>query len=538
MYQALLTRKYLTSKIMPLLAMAAVMLSVATVLVTWAVMGGFLAELLRSGRTLIGDVLIQWPNTGFPYYEDLITRLEEDPAVEAACPQIDTAAMVVLPDDQVHLLSVKGVDGPRLARVTNFEEAIWWRSKAEPEPKDRRERRDPRLSTDPFWGDWDERYDQGLSLTESDGSAAAILGIEVTGYNIRTGAGVYVPGSPLRAARSGQAEPVLVFMPDGEITMHVMPLDNRGRGVDITTRRVPVVNEFASGIYEFDSRSVYLRLDMLQRMLKMDEAERVDAEGATRLSFDPVTGEPLLPEPAVLGVDPARVTTVLVRGASAEGNANLQALKARVEEIYADFAADHEGEVPEPGSIQIRTWREMNRTMIAAVEKETGLVLFIFGLVCFTTVFLVLAIFWSMVSEKTRDIGILRALGAGSWGVSWLWLRYGTAIGVVGAAAGVAAAAVVVANINGIHDWLGAEFGPWLSATLTAASRLVGGPPVEINLLIWDPTVYYFVRIPSDLDAGKAVFVGVAGVITCVLGATLPALRAARLDPVKALRFE
>ena len=70
MYQLLLTRKYLTSKVMPLLAVAAVSLSVATVLVTWSVMGGFLKTLMSSGRGVMGDVVITWPNVGFAHYDD------------------------------------------------------------------------------------------------------------------------------------------------------------------------------------------------------------------------------------------------------------------------------------------------------------------------------------------------------------------------------------------------------------------------------------------------------------------------------------
>jgi lipoprotein-releasing system permease protein len=74
----------------------------------------------------------------------------------------------------------------------------------------------------------------------------------------------------------------------------------------------------------------------------------------------------------------------------------------------------------------------------------------------------------------------------------------------------------VVRNINEIHDWLGSAFG----------------------LVIWDPSVYYFSEIPSEVDPMKAVFVAVAGVLTCVIGAAIPSIRAAKMDPVRALRFE
>ncbi|MBL8963533.1 MAG: hypothetical protein JNK70_05635, partial [Phycisphaerae bacterium] len=74
MYQALLTRRYLTSKIMPLLASLAVVLCTAMVLIVWSVMGGFLVKLMNSGRALVGDVVVAWPNTGFAHYDDLIGR--------------------------------------------------------------------------------------------------------------------------------------------------------------------------------------------------------------------------------------------------------------------------------------------------------------------------------------------------------------------------------------------------------------------------------------------------------------------------------
>jgi lipoprotein-releasing system permease protein len=231
--------------------------------------------------------------------------------------------------------------------------------------------------------------------------------------------------------------------------------------------------------------------------------------------IDPETGviRPKMRE--VIGIDPARVTTVLVKKAD---DTDLEPMRERVREIYAAFARTHQGEVPSAHDMhfQIKTWEDLNRTMISAVKKETGLVLFIFGIVSFTTVFLVLAIFWSMASEKTKDIGILRALGASTMGIAWLWVRYGAIIGIVGASVGTVLGYWIVSNINAIHDWIGEHTG----------------------LVIWDPQQYYFIEIPSDVDPTKALIVFVVGVMTCVLGALLPAWHSARMDPVKALRFE
>ena len=83
MYQLLLTKRYLFSKIMPLLAAMAVVLCTAMVLVVWSVMNGFLTMLIGSGRTMTGDVAIVWPNAGFGHYQELVSELEKDPQVAA-----------------------------------------------------------------------------------------------------------------------------------------------------------------------------------------------------------------------------------------------------------------------------------------------------------------------------------------------------------------------------------------------------------------------------------------------------------------------
>ncbi|MEX0876925.1 MAG: FtsX-like permease family protein [Phycisphaerales bacterium] len=523
MYQALLTRKYLTRKVMPLLAMAAVMLSVATILITWSVMGGFLKTLIESGRTLVGDVAIVWPNVGFAHYDDLIERLEADEMIEAATPTIETFGLIELPDGRIELISIKGIAPTSYNQVTGFADTLWWKPIEEPTPKDH-EGEDLRLQ--PENRDLLAQIEQNaLTMTRPDPLSgviepAAVIGVEVTGLNERTIWGGYYPQITNRARPDGSVELIESFIPrDGAVGLTILSLDSSGRPVNPVTRTMPIANEFQSGIYEVDEGTIMVPLNVLQRMLKLDAARRVEAvpadENPFAVDIDPQTGEARPRMRQVIGEDPARVTTVLVAGAEGFG---LEEVRARIRDIYADFAAAHEGEVPSSSQMhyQIKTWEDLNRTMISAVKKETGLVLFIFGIVSFTTVFLVLAIFWSMATEKTKDIGVLRALGASTPGVAWLWIGYGAAIGLVGSIIGTALGYWVVSNINLIHDWMGETFG----------------------LVIWDPRQYYFIEIPSDVDPSKALTVFVVGVLTCVLGALIPALHSARMDPVKALRFE
>lgn len=516
MYQALLTRRYLIRRVMPLLAALGVAVSTWLVLISWSVMGGFLDTLLNSGRTMIGDVKISWPNAGFPHYEDLLERLEAEDDIVAASPMIETMCVIVLPDDRVEMLQVVGIEPASFAQVTSYHDALWWKPLDEPMPRDK-ERDDPRLRDKEQWA---EMYENGKTLTRPDPETgepipAVVLGIEVTDYNERLPSGVRRPWMPRKRMPDGST-PMLsvVMMVNGDVMLHVVPLDQSGRSIEMVTRVLPVANEFESGIFEIDRRTVLMPLHVLQAMLLMDEAERVEMPaGAWGLVENPETGELEPAKPVVVGRDPARVTSVIVKGV--EG---LEASEVRetCKRVWGEFAAAHPGEVPELERISISTWEDLNRSIIAAVKKETGLVLFLFGAMSLVTVFLILSIFWSIVAEKTKDVGVLRSMGASRSGIAWLWVRYGLAIGVVGSALGMVLGYATVWNINPLHEFIGKVTGTY----------------------IWDPSIYYFSEIPNEVDTVHAAIVAVSFILVSGIGAIVPATRAALMDPVKALRFE
>lgn len=483
---------------MPMLAALAVMLCTAMVLIVWSVMSGFLGMLLASGRTLMGDVAITWPLAGIPYYEDLMERLDRDPAVDAVTPTIETLGLVGLPDGAPGIWRLIGVDGPGYDRVTRYADTIWWKPIEKPLPKDIHGE-DMRLGLS------DAYLHDALTLTEHDpvtGStrAAVVPGIWTSGYNQRN------PG--------GWTTPRFRFLPDAEVTISVLPLSQRGAAIDVSARRFPIANEFQTGLYEVDANTALIRLDALQTMLDMNAADRVD-------SFDPFavqsdeSGAERFVDPTIIGVEPARVTTIMIRGS---GGVSPNALRPIAERVYAEFAAAHGAAVPDPEFVHIYTWEERDgvRTFIAAVKKEMALTVGLFGFISLTAIFLVFAIFWSMVSDKTKDIGVLRAMGASRAGVAWIFLRYGAAIGALGSMLGGLAAWGIVSNINPIHEWLGAAFG----------------------LTIWDPAIYYFPAIPNTVHPVAAGIVVLGGVLFSVIGAIAPAIKAAFMDPVQALRFE
>ena len=520
MYAALLARKYLTTKAIPLLAALAVTLSVATELIVWSVMGGFLTMLVNEGRKTDGDLRITWEHVGFGHYEDLVERLEADPAIAHASPLIETLAILGMPDDRPVSVQLLGIDPVSYAEATVYERSLYWRpveGGVEPVELDKNGNpmpQDPRLVEDdhPVLEQW---LREGRTLRESGGEAAMVTGIAATAWNKRVVPGnFYVPWFSERRLPSGGVDVDYSFLPQRRVKLTVLPLGQGGAGaLDLRTVEFPIANELSTGNYAYDSAIALVPLDALQDLLQMAAAQQIDPSSnpyAVEIGPDGVE-RPV--KPKIIGESPARATDVLVRAAPGVSS---EALLAACEAVYAEFEEAHRGEVPSTRSIAIRTYEQRNAMFIGAVQKETTLVLFIFGVVSLTSVFLVLAIFWAMVSEKTRDIGVLRAIGASGTGVAAVWVGYGLAIGLVGSALGAGLAALVVTNINPIHEWLGKQ----------------------LNIQVWDPNVYYFTTIPTDLDSQKFIIIVAGGIIASVVGALVPAARAAWMDPVKALRFD
>lgn len=504
-YQALLTRRYLTSKIMPLLSAAAVMLCTAMVLIVWSVMGGFLNMLLASGKQMMGDVSIAWPIFGLAHYDQLISDLEAHQRVDRATPTIEALGLMKLPTDESRQVQVIGIEPDGFNAVTGYYDRMYWVPLAQPLPGDT-QREDPRLRLP---AGFDEH---GKTLTYPDPARnervpAVVTGLEVSRFYERTRAGYVV-------SVLGR------ILPGYEVTISVLPLNERGSAIHTDSRAFVVANEFRTGLYEIDASQVLMPISSLQAMLQLDAQAIPDpAWMPGRVEIGP-DGMPRPVAAETIGTKPARATNILVKAVS---GVSPNELEADVREVYAQWAARYpelgarEG-VPDVGRVQIFTWENKPglRTFIQAVKKETALVLVLFVIISLVAVVLILAIFWSMVSEKTKDIGVLRAVGASRAGVAWLFLRYGLVIGVLGALVGGGLAYLIVRNINPIHEWMGRAMG----------------------LVIWDPQVYYFTTIPNSVDPDKAAIVMISGALCAMLGALIPAVRAAWMDPVKALRFE
>ena len=171
---------------------------------------------------------------------------------------------------------------------------------------------------------------------------------------------------------------------------------------------------------------------------------------------------------------------------------------------------------PDQYALNIRTWQDSQRPLLSAIQMELTILNILLFMIIAVAGFGILATFFMIVVEKTRDIGILKALGAPSRGVMSIFLSYGMSLGLVGTGVGVVIGLLFVAYINKIAAVVG----------------FVTGQEV------FDPEFYYFSEIPTMVSPTMVVFVGMGAILIAVLASVLPALRAARLHPVEALRYE
>jgi lipoprotein-releasing system permease protein len=374
-----------------------------------------------------------------------------------------------------------------------------------------------------------------------------VLGIEVSPYSRRNETGDYVPLSSALGRN---------------VVLSVLPVSQQGAVMDTKLKQLQVVNEFKSGMSEIDARRAYMGFSVLQRMLDLNPGKLVN----------PNTGE------ATGEMTSGRANKLLLKAAA--GFTPIEAKQAA--QAVMDRVMKRHGDMP---LLQAKTWREKHSRLLGAVQNEKGLVTFLFAIISAVAVVMVATTFYMTVLEKTRDIGVLRAMGASKFGIMNLYLGYGLAIGVVGAAVGLLIAWAIVTHLNQIQFLLAERLGTlliWVGfTTLTAigggaAGALLGrrknigfeagfigfllGLALMLTLAItafesitievltrfndtygwrmWNPKVYAFDKIPDEIDWFESSLICLGAILSSVVGSLIPAILAARLNPVEAIRHE
>ncbi len=161
-------------------------------------------------------------------------------------------------------------------------------------------------------------------------------------------------------------------------------------------------------------------------------------------------------------------------------------------------------------------WFQANFGFFAAIQGQTNVLFVVLTMIVLVAAFNIVSSLVMLVRTKTADIAILRTMGATRGAILRVFLLDGFLIGGIGTVAGTILGLLFANNIEAIRQWLQHAFG----------------------LVLFDETLYLLAEMPSHIEWGEVVGIGLMAIVFALLAALYPAARAARLDPVEGLRRE
>jgi lipoprotein-releasing system permease protein len=485
-------------------SLVAVTLCTMMVIVVISVMGGWLRMFEKSFRGLTGDIIIDGNSMqGFAHYDEMIAEIEKLDGVAAALPVIEAYGLINIDNRKTSGVQVMGFDLSRIGYVNDFPKSLWrgYNQYLEPlnNPKLSDAERQKVIADAEQYAKkptWDKPlppdayrdligWKEGKSRGRDPSTWAPMI----------AGAGIL----EIRKNEKGETVGRSDFLYELPVKLTVLGVSADFASPDLgnkAERSYWIVDDSRTQVWQYDNNFVYVPFDQLQADLGMTPQKYTDKQ----------TGQE--------SETPARTSEIHVK---VKPGRDLNAVRDQIEPIVSRVLGAHR---PAGRTIfsepTVQTWREAQRLYLDAIEKEKQLMVFLFGIISVVAVFLIFCIFYMIVAEKTRDIGIIKSVGATDAGVAGIFLGYGLVIGIVGAGMGLLGSWLIVRYINEIHTWLGARLG----------------------VQVWNPEVYLFDKIPNTMDPTEVTRIVAIAVLASVLGALVPAFRASQMNPVEALRWE
>lgn len=412
-----------------------------------SVMGGFSQDLRRKILGNNAHIVIDTESqVAWSGSDEVLERVRAVPGVVAATPVVSGEVMVSSPSNLAGVI-VRGVDpstiGSVIELVNNIEVGKF--EYLEDTDKLRHLPADEVIGLGPGG----ERYLKGSDLAPlgNDDLDPAVRAVLDTAPPLRPG---LIIGREL-------AKTLHVYVGD-EVTL-VSPLGDPGpMGLMPRTKKFRIAAIFFSGMYEYDASHVYMLLDIAQDYfsqggkisaidVKVDDAERAD-----------------------------RLTPVVTQAVSRP-------------------------------DLRVRDWREINKNLFGALKLERFATFVILSVLTIVASFCIICTLLLMVTEKGKEIAILKALGASDGAILRTFMTEGIIIGGIGTAFGVATGLAMCTGLA----WFGLRL---------------------------DPDVYYIDRLPINVSGVDFLIVAVSAMTICTLATIYPAMAASTLRPVDGLRYE
>lgn len=557
--------RYLRRRYLALVAVVAVALCVMMVLIVVSIFDGFLSKVEYAARGLCGDIVVDASSiSGIGLYDEFIVYLKDEaPEVKAATPVIYTYGLLRV-GHQTNTVQICGIRLPERLAVTQFQRDMFvqdgWKNTSFDPPLERLisrtekhmeliksislresskpdDKRDEHLLDKLYIADInvagqremliqvslrrrdietirreivaeqakpaDRRDDDTIrKLTEQIEEVAKRLDRDFRPPEKRIILGLGLSGMSFRTP---DGETVRRVTPGRRAVLTLLPL---GRGLSITntpsTATFTVIDDARTDLYIIDSNTVYVPFKTLQELTEMGPG--YSADNPTQIAT------------------PARCSQIQIKvKAPYASDSELIKVRKKVNTAIKKFTEAHPSfaqsfssfaEIIIPPDAQ--TWREKQAKYIGIIQKQRAVVTIMFGVISLVSVLMVFAIFHMIVTQKIRDIGVVRAVGGSAGGVMQIFLGFGAATALLGSAIGLTGGYFFVRNINEIEDWMSNWFG----------------------VRVYDREVYLFDKIPNTVEPMTMLWLAVGAIVAGLIGVLLPAIKAGRMQPVEALRYE
>lgn len=166
--------------------------------------------------------------------------------------------------------------------------------------------------------------------------------------------------------------------------------------------------------------------------------------------------------------------------------------------------------------LYVMTWMDLNKQLFDAIKMERHVMFFLLMFIILVAAFGIMNTLITITVQKTREIGIMKALGARTIQIMGVFLAQGVVVGIFGTITGLTLGITLVQYRNQVSHWLANTLG----------------------IEVFPAQVYQFNEIPAEIVPGDVALICVSAFVICTVAALIPAWFAARLDPVKALRYE
>ncbi|MCX6958955.1 MAG: ABC transporter permease [Verrucomicrobia bacterium] len=169
-----------------------------------------------------------------------------------------------------------------------------------------------------------------------------------------------------------------------------------------------------------------------------------------------------------------------------------------------------------PEELSCVSWMDLNKQLFDAIAMERHVMFFLLMFIILVAAFGIMNTLITVTVQKTREIGVLKALGARTWQIVSVFVVQGMVVGIIGVVSGMILGMSLIRWRNEVSQWLASVLG------------------VEI----FPRSIYQFNEIPAEVVPTDVALICVSAFVICSLAALIPAWIASRLDPVKALRCD